>query len=347
MGRARPARCHRLRLTALRWLLFAGCSLAPVFPETVFPETVFPETRSACIPDLRAATALAQCSLVFQRRIGNVVGASDQPATGAGLGSLRFPLASTLSLMQIDLSDTNALVTGGTRGIGRAIVDALADAGARVAFTYRSSTDAADALVDALHDRGTDALALQGDVADFDTAQAHVDAVLDAWGSLDVLVNNAGVTRDGLMLRMQEDDWDTVLDVNLKGVFNFAKAAYRPFMRQRAGRMINISSVVGVTGNPGQTNYAASKAGIIGFSKSLAKELGSRNVTVNVVAPGYVETDMTDALSDDARNAMLDAVPLSRPATPADVAHAVCFLASPAASYITGHVLHVDGGLAM
>jgi 3-oxoacyl-[acyl-carrier protein] reductase len=249
--------------------------------------------------------------------------------------------------MPVDLSDTNALVTGGTRGIGRAIVDALSDAGARVAFTYRSSSDTADALVEALSEHGTDALALQGDVANFETAQAHVDAVLDAWGSLDLLVNNAGITRDGLMLRMREEDWDSVIDVNLKGVFNFAKAAYRPFMRQRSGRMVNVSSVVGLTGNPGQTNYAASKAGIIGFSKSLAKELGSRNVTVNVVAPGYVETDMTASLSDDAQNAMLDAVPLGRAATPADVADAVCFLASPAASYITGHVLHVDGGLAM
>ena len=249
--------------------------------------------------------------------------------------------------MNIDLSDHNALVTGGTRGIGRAIVTAFAHAGARVAFTYRSSTDAAQALVETLSEQGADVMALQGDVADFDTAQEHVDAVLDAWDTLDILVNNAGITRDGLMLRIRERDWDAVMNTNLKGVFNFAKAAYRPFMRQRSGRMINISSVVGVTGNPGQTNYAASKAGMIGFSKSLAKELGSRNVTVNVVAPGYVETDMTESLSEDAQAAMLDAVPLDRPATPVDVAHAVCFLASPAAEYITGHVLHVDGGLAM
>ena len=249
--------------------------------------------------------------------------------------------------MRIDLSDTNALVTGGTRGIGRAIVHALVHAGANVAFTYRSSTDAAEALVDDLRDDTTDILALQGDVADFETAQTHVDAVVDAWDSLDLLVNNAGITRDGLMLRLKEDDWDAVMDVNLKGVFNFSKAAYRSFMRQRSGAIVNISSVVGVMGNPGQTNYAASKAGIIGFSKSLAKELGSRNVRVNVVAPGYVETDMTDSLREDAREAMLEAVALNRPATPEDVAQAVCFLASPAASYITGHVLHVDGGLAM
>jgi 3-oxoacyl-[acyl-carrier protein] reductase len=249
--------------------------------------------------------------------------------------------------MQIDLSEHNVLITGGTRGIGRALVDAFAETGARVAFTYRSSTDTAEAIVDQLTEQGVDALSLQGDVADLDTAQEHVDAVTDAWGSLDVLVNNAGITRDGLMLRMSEDDWDAVMDVNLKGVFNYAKAAYRPFMRQRDGVMINLSSVVGVMGNPGQTNYAASKAGIIGFSKSLAKELASRGVRVNVVAPGYVDTEMTEALSDDAREAMLDAVPLGRPAAPDDVAQAVLYLASPAAQYVTGHVLHVDGGLAM
>jgi len=249
--------------------------------------------------------------------------------------------------MQLDLSEKSALVTGGTRGIGRAIVETLADAGARVAFTYRSSADAADAIVNAIEEAGGDALALQGDAADTEVAQDHVDTVVDAWGSIDVLVNNAGITRDGLMLRMKEEDWDDVMNANLKGVFNYAKAAYRPFMRQRSGRVINISSVVGVMGNPGQTNYAASKAGIIGFSKSLAKELASRNVTVNVVAPGYVETDMTEEMSEKAQEAMQEAVPLGRPASTQDVAQAVGYLASDAASYITGHVLHVDGGLAM
>jgi 3-oxoacyl-[acyl-carrier protein] reductase len=249
--------------------------------------------------------------------------------------------------MQLDLSEKSALVTGGTRGIGRAIVETLADAGARVAFTYRSSTDAADAIVNAIEEAGGEALALQGDAADTEVAQDHVDTVVDAWGSIDVLVNNAGITRDGLMLRMKEEDWDDVMNANLKGVFNYSKAAYRPFMRQRSGRVINISSVVGVMGNPGQTNYAASKAGIIGFSKSLAKELASRNVTVNVVAPGYVETDMTEEMSDKAQEAMQEAVPLGRPASTQDVAQAVGYLASDAASYITGHVLHVDGGLAM
>jgi len=249
--------------------------------------------------------------------------------------------------MQLDLTDKTVLVTGGTRGIGRAIVEAVAEAGARVAFTYRSSTEDADALRRALEARGTEVLAFQGNAADAEAAQTAVDAVLAAWGRLDVLVNNAGITRDNLMLRMSEDDWDAVLDTNLKSVFNFAKAAYRPMMKQRRGKIINLSSVVGVMGNPGQTNYAASKAGIIGFSKSLAKELGSRGVTVNVIAPGYVETDMTAALPEKAREAMLAAVPLGRPATPQDIAAAVLFLAAPGADYITGHVLHVDGGLAM
>lgn len=249
--------------------------------------------------------------------------------------------------MHLDFTDTSVLVTGGTRGIGRAIVETFAKAGARVAFTYRSSTDEAEALKASLQDSGTEVLVFQGDAADAEAANAAVQGVLDAWGTLDVLVNNAGITRDNLMLRMSEDDWDAVINTNLKSLFNFAKAVYRPMMKQRGGRIINISSVVGVTGNPGQTNYAASKAGIIGFSKSLAKELGSRGVTVNVVAPGYVETDMTAELPQAAREAMLGAVPLKRPASPEDVAGAVLFLASSAAAYITGQVLHVDGGLAM
>ncbi len=249
--------------------------------------------------------------------------------------------------MTFDFSGQSVLVTGGTRGIGRAIVEAFAQAGARIAFTFRSAVQEAETLKAQLTEQGSEVLAFQADAADFEAAGRVVAAVLEAWGRIDVLVNNAGITRDNLLLRMSEADWDAVLAANLKGVFNFCKQVYRPMMRQRNGRIINISSVVGVVGNAGQTNYAASKAGIIGFSKSLARELGSRGITVNVVAPGYIETDMTAALPEQARQAMLHSIPLGRPGTPEDVAQAVLFLASPAAGYITGHVLHVDGGMAM
>ncbi|MFT5142307.1 MAG: 3-oxoacyl-[acyl-carrier protein] reductase [Rhodothermales bacterium] len=249
--------------------------------------------------------------------------------------------------MKIDFTGKIALVTGGTRGIGRAIVQALADGGASVAFTYRSSTEEAQSFRAELEARGCPVLTHQGDAGDSEAASEAVAMVLEAWGRIDILVNNAGITRDGLMLRMGDSEWDSVINTNLKSVFNFCKAVYRPMMKQRGGRIVNLSSVVGVMGNAGQTNYAASKAGIIGFSKSLAKELGGRGVTVNVVAPGYVATDMTASLSEKAQEAMLGSVPLGRPATPGDIAAAVAFLASDAASYITGHVLHVDGGLAM
>ena len=234
-----------------------------------------------------------------------------------------------------------------TRGIGRAIVERFAAEGANVAFTFRSSKEEADALVASLEAGGSKAKAFQADAADFAAAESAVAEVVADWGSIDVLVNNAGVTRDGLMLRMSEEDFDMVVGTNLKSVFNYSKAAYRPMMKQRGGRIINMSSVVGTMGNPGQTNYAASKAGIHGFTKSLAKELGARGVTANVVAPGYVATDMTEAISDAAKEAMLSAVPASRPGSPDDIAGAVLFLASDDAAYITGHVLHVDGGLAM
>lgn len=249
--------------------------------------------------------------------------------------------------MNLDLSGKTALITGGTRGIGRSMVETLAKAGARVAFTFRSSSEEAEALKSELESQGHDVLPFKSDVADFAAAEHTVKEVLETCGNIDILVNNAGITKDGLMIRMSEEDWDAVIGTNLKGVFNFSKAVYRPMMKQRSGKIINISSVVGVMGNPGQSNYAASKAGIIGFSKSLAKELGSRGVTVNVIAPGYVATDMTAALSDKAQDAMLGAIPLGRPATPQDVANAVLFLASSYSDYITGHVLHVDGGLAM
>jgi 3-oxoacyl-[acyl-carrier protein] reductase len=249
--------------------------------------------------------------------------------------------------MNLDLSGQTALVTGGSRGIGRAVVEALARAGARVAFTYRSSADEADALAAALATEGLETMAIASDAADPAEAERVVARVTGEWGRLDVLVNNAGINRDRLVLRMTEDDWDAVIGTNLKSVFGYSKAAYPVMMRQRSGRIVNMSSVVGVMGNAGQTNYAASKAGIIGFTKSLARELGSRGVTVNAVAPGYVETDMTAAMPDAAKLAMLGSVPLGRPAQPAEIASAVLFLASSAAAYITGHVLMVDGGMAM
>lgn len=249
--------------------------------------------------------------------------------------------------MHLDLSGRSVLVTGGTRGIGRAIVEAVVAAGARAAFTYRASTETAAALTRQIEAQGGQALAIQGEAADLAAAQAVVDGVLDAYGSLDVLVNNAGVTRDNLLIRMTEEDWDVVIDTNLKSLFAFCKAVYRPMMRQRSGSIINMSSVVGLTGNPGQANYAASKAGIVGFTKSLARELGGRNVRVNAIAPGFVETEMTAALPAAAREAMLSGVVLGRAATPADIANAAVFLASDASAYITGQVLHVNGGLAM
>jgi 3-oxoacyl-[acyl-carrier protein] reductase len=236
------------------------------------------------------------------------------------------------------LEGKTALVTGASKGIGKAIATELAAAGATVVVGYRSGKDEAEALAGEIGGR-----AVQADVADADEAKRLVEEA----GDLDILVNNAGLTRDGLLARMSDDDWRTVLDTNLASVFYTCRAVTRPMMKKRAGAIVNISSIVGVHGNWGQTNYAASKAGIIGFTKSLARELGSRNIRANVVAPGYVKTQLTDVLPEEATGAMLENTPLGRLGDPEDVAGAVRFLCSDAASFITGEVLLVDGGLGM
>jgi 3-oxoacyl-[acyl-carrier protein] reductase len=231
-----------------------------------------------------------------------------------------------------------ALVTGGSRGIGRAIALELGRAGAEVVVGYRTGREEAESVAAAIGGR-----ALEADVSDAESAKALVEAA----GDVDVLVNNAGLTRDGLLVRMSDEDWRTVIDTNLSSVFYTCRAAARPMMRKRAGAIVNVSSIVGVHGNEGQTNYAASKAGIIGFTKSLARELGSRNVRANVVAPGYVTTQLTDVLPPEATDAMLANTPLGRLGDPEDVAGAVRFLCSDAAAFVTGDVLLVDGGLGM
>jgi 3-oxoacyl-[acyl-carrier protein] reductase len=236
------------------------------------------------------------------------------------------------------LEGKTALVTGASRGIGRAIAEELAGAGASVVIGYRTGEAEAEELAAAIGGR-----AVQADVSDAESAKALVDAA----GDIDILVNNAGLTRDGLLARMSDDDWHTVIDTNLSSVFYTCRAVCRPLMKKRAGAIVNVSSIVGVHGNWGQTNYAASKAGIIGFTKSLAKELGSRNVRANVVAPGYVKTQLTDVLPAEATQSMLEQTPLGRLGEPADVAGAVRFLCSDAASFVTGEVLLVDGGLGM
>lgn len=241
-----------------------------------------------------------------------------------------------------------ALVTGGSRGIGRAIAEALAAAGARVAINYHSSAAAAEEVAAAIRARGGEAVVLQADVADGSQATRLVEQAAEAWGGrLDILVNNAGIARDALLLRMKPEQWDEVLHTNLRSVFFTSKAAARIMLRQRSGRIINIASVVGLIGNVGQANYAAAKAGVIGLTKALARELGSRGITVNAIAPGLIATDMIEGLDADHREALEKRVVLGRLGTPEDVAHAAVFLASDQASYITGHVLVVDGGLSL
>jgi 3-oxoacyl-[acyl-carrier protein] reductase len=250
-------------------------------------------------------------------------------------------------MAQYNLSGKIALVTGGSRGIGRSIVRHLAENGADVAFTYRSRKEEADALVAEVQAKGRKAMAFQSDAAN--TAQSNdvVQSVIKEFGRLDILVNNAGVTKDGLLMRMSEQDWDDVIATNLKSVFNFTKAACRQMMGQQAGKIVNISSVVGIIGNAGQSNYVASKAGVVGFTKSMAKELASRNIQVNAVAPGFIETEMTEKLNEKQKEGILGIIPMKRMAKPEEVANVVCFLASDDAGYITGQTLCVDGGMVM
>ncbi|MDC3329602.1 3-oxoacyl-[acyl-carrier-protein] reductase [Flavobacteriaceae bacterium] len=243
------------------------------------------------------------------------------------------------------LENKTALITGASRGIGRGIAQTFVEQGCAVAFTYSSNSEAAETLVRELSTTGVQVKAYQSNAADFEAAQKLVDDVLADFGSLDILINNAGITKDNLLMRMGEEDFDKVIEVNLKSVFNMTKAVQRTFLKQRQGSLIHMSSVVGVKGNAGQANYAASKAGIIGFSKSVALELGSRNIRSNVIAPGFIETEMTAKLSEEVVQGWRDGIPLKRGGKPTDVANACVFLASDLSSYITGQVLHVDGGM--
>lgn len=237
-----------------------------------------------------------------------------------------------------------ALITGATRGIGKGIAEVFAREGAQVAFTYAGSVDKAKVLEEELG-KITKVKSYQSDASDYDAAQQLAADVLADFGKIDILINNAGITRDNLMLRMSKDDWDTIIKVNLDSVFNLTKAVIKPMMKARSGSIINMTSVVGVKGNAGQANYAASKAGVIGFSKSIALELGSRNIRCNAVAPGFIETEMTAALDEKTVQGWRDAIPLKRGGQPEDVANACVFLASDMSSYISGQVLNVDGGM--
>jgi 3-oxoacyl-[acyl-carrier protein] reductase len=245
--------------------------------------------------------------------------------------------------MQIDLSGRVALVTGSTRGIGRSIAETLAECGARVAVVGRDAAKAQEVAGQV----SESARGFACDVVDVASVNALVTAVEEAFGSLDILVNNAGLTRDNIMLRLKDDDWDAVIDANLRGAFAAIRAATRGMMKRRWGRIINISSVVGLVGNKGQSNYAASKAGLIGLTKAVAKEFASRNILANAIAPGFIETDMTNAMTAEARASLIGAIPLERLGSPKDIASMVAFLASEHASYITGQVLVVDGGMVM
>ncbi|MDT0554875.1 3-oxoacyl-[acyl-carrier-protein] reductase [Patiriisocius hiemis] len=243
------------------------------------------------------------------------------------------------------LEGKTAIITGGSRGIGKGIVEVFASHGANVAFTYSSSAEAANAIAEVVSKMGVQAKAYQSNAASFEDAQTLIKNVMADFGAIDVVINNAGITKDNLLMRMSEEDFDQVMEVNMKSVFNMTKAVMRPMLKQRKGSIINMSSVVGVKGNAGQTNYAASKAGILGFTKSVALELGSRDIRCNAIAPGFIETEMTGKLDEATVQSWRDAIPLKRGGSPEDIANACVFLASDLSSYITGQVLNVDGGM--
>ncbi|WP_291569951.1 3-oxoacyl-[acyl-carrier-protein] reductase [Clostridium sp. UBA4548] len=245
------------------------------------------------------------------------------------------------------LKGKNAIITGASRGIGRAIALAFAQNGANVVINYRGNEELADNLVKEIEAYGVRAIKVKGDISNFKDAENLINTTIEELSSVDILVNNAGITKDGLFMRMKEEDFDSVINTNLKGTFNTSKAVISKMIKAKGGRIINISSVVGVIGNAGQANYAASKAGVIGFTKSLAKEVGSRGITVNAIAPGFIESDMTEVLSDKVKEAMLNGIPLKAFGKGEDVANLAVFLASNMASYITGQVVHVDGGMVM
>lgn len=240
-----------------------------------------------------------------------------------------------------------ALVTGASRGIGRAIALRLAEEGAKVAINYAGNTARAEEVRKEIESRGGEAFLVQADISDSKAVETMVSQVAERFGQIDILVNNAGITRDGLLMRMKEEDFDAVIDTNLRGVFYCTKAVSKLMMKKRSGRIVNMASVVGLTGNAGQTNYAAAKAGVVGFSKSAARELASRGITVNAVAPGFIDTDMTATMTDKAKETTLANIPLKRMGRPEDVANAVLFLVSDQAAYITGQVVNVDGGMVM
>ncbi|WP_416144958.1 3-oxoacyl-[acyl-carrier-protein] reductase [Planococcus koreensis] len=246
-----------------------------------------------------------------------------------------------------NLTGKTAIITGASRGIGAEIARKMAEAGAKIVVNYSGSQAKAEAVVEEIKNNGGEAIALKADVADADAVKAMVDQTMQAFGSVDILVNNAGITRDNLMMRMKDDEWDDVINTNLKGVFICTKAVTRQMMKQRSGRIVNIASIVGVMGNAGQANYVAAKAGVIGLTKTTARELASRNITANAVAPGFITTDMTDKLGEDIQKTMLAQIPLGRFGKPEEVAKAALFLASDDASYMTGQTLHLDGGMVM